>query len=144
MQRWARLDREKGSIATKPTGGSRPFALADGRERILERIAQQPDLPPRAFAVRIEKAAALRSAKIAVYEWMGRLDLATVPFSDKANARKIRQHLGHDPFNGQFFVFRGKRGDLRSCAGTASDYASSPSGLRKAGSSGRRRRRRCR
>ena len=27
-------------------------------------------------------------------------------------ASQVRQHLGHDPFDGQFFVFRGKRGDL--------------------------------
>jgi transposase len=27
-------------------------------------------------------------------------------------ASQVQQHLGHDPFNGQFFVFRGKRGDL--------------------------------
>ena len=27
-------------------------------------------------------------------------------------ASQVQQQLGHDPFDGQFFVFRGKRGDL--------------------------------
>jgi transposase len=27
-------------------------------------------------------------------------------------ASQVRQHLGHDPFDGQSFVFRGKRGDF--------------------------------
>jgi transposase len=27
-------------------------------------------------------------------------------------ASQVQQHLGHDPFDGQYFVFRGKRGDL--------------------------------
>ena len=26
-------------------------------------------------------------------------------------ASQVQQHLGHDPFNGPFFVSRGKRGD---------------------------------
>jgi transposase len=49
VQRWSRLDREKGSVAAKPMGGNRPFALAGEREGILKRIAQQPDLPLRAL-----------------------------------------------------------------------------------------------
>ena len=47
VQRWARLDREKGDLTPQPMGGHRPFALANERDRILERIAQQPDLPLR-------------------------------------------------------------------------------------------------
>jgi transposase len=47
VQRWSRLDREKGSVAAQPMGGNRPFALAGERDRILKRIAQQPDLPLR-------------------------------------------------------------------------------------------------
>jgi transposase len=49
VQRWSRLDREKGSVAAKPMGGNRPFALVNERDRLLERIAQQPDLPLRAL-----------------------------------------------------------------------------------------------
>ena len=42
-------------------------------------------------------------------------------------ASQVQQHLGHDPFNGQFFVFRGKRGDLiKILAGTARGCACSP------------------
>jgi transposase len=47
VQRWSRLHRKKGSAAARPMGGQRPFALAGERERILARIAQQPDLPLR-------------------------------------------------------------------------------------------------
>jgi transposase len=49
VQRWSRLDREKGSVVARSMGGHRPFALAGERDRILERIAQQPDLPLRAL-----------------------------------------------------------------------------------------------
>ena len=54
VQRWSRLDRETGSVAARPMGdrareggGNRPFALAGERDRIIERIAKQPDLPLR-------------------------------------------------------------------------------------------------
>jgi transposase len=49
VQRWARLKRETGSEAAKPMGGKRPFALAAERERLLERIAGQPDVALRAL-----------------------------------------------------------------------------------------------
>ena len=49
VQRWSRLERTRGSVAAQPMGGQRPFALAGERAGILERIAQQPDLPLRAL-----------------------------------------------------------------------------------------------
>lgn len=54
VQRWSRLDREKGSVAAQSTGGHRPFTLADERDRIIERIAQQPDLPLRALLAELQ------------------------------------------------------------------------------------------
>ena len=54
VQRWSRLDREKGDVAARPMGGNRPFALASERDRILERIAQQPDLPLRALLAELD------------------------------------------------------------------------------------------
>ena len=30
-------------------------------------------------------------------------------------ARQVQEALGHDPFGGQLFVFRGRRGDLVKC-----------------------------
>jgi transposase len=48
VQRWSRMVRKTGSVAAQPMGGQRAFALVDERERLLERIAQQPDLPLRA------------------------------------------------------------------------------------------------
>ena len=49
VQRWSRRVRKTGSVAAQPRGGQRPFALVDERERLLEGIAQQPDLPLRAL-----------------------------------------------------------------------------------------------
>lgn len=49
VQRWSRLERTTGNVAAQPMGGQRPFALAGERDRILGRIAQQPDLPLRAL-----------------------------------------------------------------------------------------------
>ena len=54
MQRWSRLDREKGSVAALGLGGHRPFALAGKRDRIIERITQQPDLPLRALLAELQ------------------------------------------------------------------------------------------
>jgi transposase len=55
-------------------------------------------------------------------------------------ASQVQQHLGHDPCNGQLFVFRGKRGDLiKILSWDGQGCASSPSGSRKAASSGRKR-----
>ena len=47
VQRWARLDRQTGSVAAQPMGGKRPLAWAAHRDWILSRIARQPDLPLR-------------------------------------------------------------------------------------------------
>ena len=44
VRRWCRLDREQGSVAPKPMGGTRPFALASERDWLVERIAEQPDV----------------------------------------------------------------------------------------------------
>ncbi len=54
VQRWLRLDREKGSVAALQLGGHRPFALAGERGGIIERIAQQPDLPLRALRAELQ------------------------------------------------------------------------------------------
>ena len=47
VQRWSRLDRQNGSVAAKPMGGKRPFALLEQRDWILARIKERPDLPLR-------------------------------------------------------------------------------------------------
>jgi putative transposase len=44
VQRWLRLDRKAGSVAAKAYGRQPPLALANERDRVLERIAEQPDL----------------------------------------------------------------------------------------------------
>jgi transposase len=54
VQRWSRLDREKGSVAALKMGGHRPFALASERDGIIKRIAQQPDLPLRTLRAELQ------------------------------------------------------------------------------------------
>jgi len=55
VQRWSRLERTTGNVAAQPMGGQRPFALAGERDRILGRIAQQPDLPLRALLAELHE-----------------------------------------------------------------------------------------
>jgi transposase len=45
VQRWARLERQSGSVAAKPMGGKRPLALLAQRDWVLARIDRQPDVP---------------------------------------------------------------------------------------------------
>jgi transposase len=45
--RWARRQRETGSPAALPMGGTKPFALADEETWIRERVAKQPDITGR-------------------------------------------------------------------------------------------------
>jgi transposase len=55
-------------------------------------------------------------------------------------ALKVQEVLKRDPLGGHLFVFRGRRGDLiRSSGMTATAPACSPSGWRRAASSGPRR-----
>jgi transposase len=75
VQRWSRLDREKGNVAAKPTGGNRPFALANERDRILQRIAQQPDLPLRALLAEWQDRG-IKVSSFAVWNIVGRAGLS--------------------------------------------------------------------
>ena len=46
-------------------------------------------------------------------------------------ARQVQEALGQDPFSGQLFVFRGRRGTWsRCCGGTARASCSTPPGTR--------------
>jgi len=86
VQRWARLDREKGSVAAKSTGGNRPFALADERERILERIAQQPDLPLRALLAELKS----RGIEVSYFALWNIVDRAGLSFKKKPARQRTR------------------------------------------------------
>jgi transposase len=77
VQRWSRLARTTGSLAAQPMGGQRPFALAGERDRILERIAQQPDLPLRALLAELHD----RSIKVSYFALWNIVDRAGL--SDK-------------------------------------------------------------
>lgn len=53
-------------------------------------------------------------------------------------AAKVQQVIGQNPFDGSLFIFRGKRGTiLRQFTGMAAACGCSPSGWRRAVSSGR-------
>lgn len=79
VQRWSRLDRERGSVAAKPMGGNRPFALAAERDRILERIAQQPDLPLRALLAELQS----RGIEVSYFALWNIVDRAGLSFKKK-------------------------------------------------------------
>ena len=54
-------------------------------------------------------------------------------------ARQVQEALGQDPFSGQLFVFRGRRGDLvKVLWWDGQGLCSTPSGWSAATSSGRR------
>ena len=76
VQRWSRLAREKGDVAARPMGGNRPFALASERGRILERIAQQPDLPLRALLAELHS----RGIKVSYFALWNIVDRAGLSF----------------------------------------------------------------
>ena len=62
-------------------------------------------------------------------------------FSSLAAQARAAQALGLDRHAGRLFVFRGRQGDPVKVIGwTGKDHACSPSGWRRAASSGRRRR----
>jgi len=90
VQRWARLDREKGSVAAKPTGGNRPFALADELDRILERIAQQPDLPLRALLAELKG----RGIEVSYFALRNIVDRAGLSFKKKPARQRTRPPKG--------------------------------------------------
>lgn len=48
--KWAQRQRATGSPAALPMGGRRPFALADERAFVLQRLNEAPDLTLRALA----------------------------------------------------------------------------------------------
>jgi transposase len=79
VQRWSRLDREKGDLAPRPMGGNRPFALAAERDRILERIAQQPDLPLRALLAELKS----RDIEVSYFALWNIIDRAGLSFKKK-------------------------------------------------------------
>ncbi len=53
--RWVRRLRESGSYAAFPMGGKKPFVLADEREWLLQRFADQPDVTLRALLAELHE-----------------------------------------------------------------------------------------
>ena len=79
VQRWSRLDREKGDLAPRRMGGNRPFALANERDRILKRIVQQPDLPLRALLGELQS----RGIEVSYFAVWNIVDRAGLSFKKK-------------------------------------------------------------
>jgi transposase len=57
-------------------GGNRPFALVNERDRLLERIAQQPDLPLRALLAELGS----RGIKVSYFALWNIVDRANLSF----------------------------------------------------------------
>ena len=51
--RWAQRFRATGTVAPKPMGGHRPFALVNERDWLLARIAAVPDITVRALTAEL-------------------------------------------------------------------------------------------
>jgi transposase len=79
VQRWSRLDREKGSVAALKMGGHRPFALASERDGIITRITQQPDLPLRELQAELQG----RGIKVSYFAVWNIVDRAGLSFKKK-------------------------------------------------------------
>jgi transposase len=80
VQRWSRLERTTGSVTPRPMGGRRPFTLAGERERMLERIAQQPDLPLRALQAELHE----RGVKASYFALWNIVDRAGLSYKKKS------------------------------------------------------------
>jgi transposase len=72
---WSRLKRGKGSEGAMPMGGTRPFALAGERERLLARIAAQPDVPLRALLAELH-GRGVRASYSALWNIVGRAGIS--------------------------------------------------------------------
>jgi transposase len=57
--KWSRRLRATGSVAAKPMGGRRPYALEGERDWLLARVGEAPDLTLRALAAELRPAASL-------------------------------------------------------------------------------------
>ena len=55
VRRWARLERQTGSVAPQPMGGKRPLALRAQWDWIVARLERQPDVPLRAVLAELHE-----------------------------------------------------------------------------------------
>jgi transposase len=53
--KWSQRFRATGSVAARPMGGNRPYALAKERSWLLSRLAAQPDLTLRALVAELAR-----------------------------------------------------------------------------------------
>lgn len=93
VQRWSRLEREKGSVAACPRGGNRPFALTEERDRILKRIAERPDLPLRTLLAELSG----RGVKASYFALWNIVDRAGLSFKKKPARQRTGSPEGRPP-----------------------------------------------
>ena len=53
--KWSQRQRASGSVAPRPVGGRRPYAVAREREWLLARVAEKPDLTLRALLLELRE-----------------------------------------------------------------------------------------
>ena len=61
--KWSQRFRATGSVAARPVGGSRPYALSSERNWLLKRLTQQPDITLRALLAELAE----RGIKVSYY-----------------------------------------------------------------------------
>ncbi len=84
--RWVRRERETGSPAAFPMGGSRPFALAAQRDWLLARVATKRDITLRELLAEL----ADRGVEVSYYAVWHILDRAGISFKKKPARQRTR------------------------------------------------------
>jgi transposase len=84
--RWVRRERETGSPAAFPMGGSRPFALAAQRDWLLARVAVKRDITLRELLAEL----ADRGIEVSYYAVWHILDRAGISFKKKPARQRTR------------------------------------------------------
>lgn len=102
--KWSQRFHETGSVAAKPMGGKRPFALEGERDWLLARLDKQPDITCRALAGELAGRGLIVS-HVAVWSFLRRegLTFKKKPARQRTRARgrgaaadKVAAHSGSD------------------------------------------------
>jgi len=93
VQRWARLERQGGSVAAQPMGGKRPFALLEQWDWIVARIARQPDVALREILAELQQ----RGRKAGYHALWNLIRRAGLSFKKKPARQRTGPPQGRPP-----------------------------------------------
>ena len=77
--KWSQRFRASGTAAANPMGGKRPFALADERYWLLDRVTAKPDITLRALVAELAE----RGVKVSLYAVWHFLEKEGISFKKK-------------------------------------------------------------